>query len=243
MKNFVNTEDQIGRVVSSVEELVSANSETNKNVEEIHLLNEKNADTIRQSKSFMESLIDETDSMIEMVADFKTGQGLFEFLLEKLSTGRERCIKLFEDASNKGVNIFDENYRKMEGNFDPPKYTTSYDKILEKTLQIIYDDTLKDIEGAVFCLCVDKNGYAPTHNSKYCKDLNKGRDKRIFNDKTGLRSARSTKSYLFQTYERDNGEILSELSMPIYIHSKHWGAIRLGLNPDIILKTNIKQKL
>jgi len=69
--------------------------------------------------------------------------------------------------------------------------------MLEKLVRPIYDEAIEHIKGAVFFLLVDRNGYAPTHNTKYCKITGKkeidrlySRDKRIFNDKTGLKSAK-----------------------------------------------------
>jgi methyl-accepting chemotaxis protein len=43
---------------------------------------------------------------------------------------------------------------------------------------------------------------------------------------------RNTEAFLLQTYMRDTGEILNDLSMPIYIKGEHWGAIVNGFNPE-----------
>jgi methyl-accepting chemotaxis protein len=37
---------------------------------------------------------------------------------------------------------------------------------------------------------------------------------------------------LLQTYRRDTGEIMHDLSVPIYVNGKHWGGFRLGYRPD-----------
>jgi methyl-accepting chemotaxis protein len=34
---------------------------------------------------------------------------------------------------------------------------------------------------------------------------------------------------------RDTGEILNDLSMPICINGRHWGAFIVGLNPEELL--------
>jgi methyl-accepting chemotaxis protein len=54
------------------------------------------------------------------------------------------------------------------------------------------------------------------------------RTKRIFNDRTGLAAAQNTASFLIQKYQRDTGETMADLSVPIFIDGKHWGSIRLG---------------
>ena len=50
----------------------------------------------------------------------------------------------------------------------------------------------------------------------------------MFNDRTGLAAARNTNPYLLQKYSRDTGEQLADLSVPIKVQGKHWGALRVG---------------
>ncbi len=98
------------------------------------------------------------------------------------------------------------------------------------------DKYYKKSERIAFVVAVDRNGYLPTHNSRYSqpltgdrqKDLVNNRTKRIFNDKTGLAAARNTQPYLLQRYFRDTGEVMYDLSVPIFIKDRHWGAIRFG---------------
>jgi methyl-accepting chemotaxis protein len=33
---------------------------------------------------------------------------------------------------------------------------------------------------------------------------------------------------LLQTYKRDTGEIMHDISVPIFIAGKHWGGFRMG---------------
>ncbi len=88
------------------------------------------------------------------------------------------------------------------------------------------------------------NGYAPTHNSKFSQpltgdhevDLLASRDKRMFNDPAGGRAARNRETFLLQTYMRDTGEVLSDLSLPILVDGKHWGGLRVGFDPGVLLK-------
>jgi len=83
---------------------------------------------------------------------------------------------------------------------------------------------------------VDNNGYFPTHNKKFSQpltgdydtDLVNNRTKRIFSDRTGKRCGANTKPFLLQTYKRDTGEVMHDLSVPIYVNGKHWGGFRVG---------------
>ena len=84
----------------------------------------------------------------------------------------------------------------------------------------------------------------PAHNSKfshpptgdYARDLAGTRHKRIFDDLVGLKLARNTAPTLFQTYMRDTGETLADLSMPVFVQGKHWGAIRVGFDPKVVVE-------
>ena len=122
---------------------------------------------------------------------------------------------------------------------DPQKYHTQYDRFTDETIRIILDNYLSKDERIKFVVAVDKNGYLPTHNGRYSKpltgdgayDTQNNRTKRMFNDRTGLAAARNEKPYLLQSYSRDTGEVMKDLSVPIFIDGRHWGAIRIGYQP------------
>jgi methyl-accepting chemotaxis protein len=121
-------------------------------------------------------------------------------------------------------------------NTNPQKYRTQYDKFTDEVFRPILDAYLKRDKRILFVVAVDRNGYLPTHNTKYSRPLTDdqnfnvkyNRTKRIFNDRTGLSAARNQKPYLLQKYSRDTGEMIADLSVPIIIKGKHWGALRIG---------------
>lgn len=119
---------------------------------------------------------------------------------------------------------------------DPQKFHTAYDRYTDETIRIILDRYLEQDKRIKFVVAVDRNGYLPTHNARYSKpltgegeyDTNHNRTKRMFNDRTGLAAARNEKPFLLQRYSRDTGEVMMDISVPIYIEGRHWGAIRIG---------------
>lgn len=131
--------------------------------------------------------------------------------------------------------LFDTFYIPIPGT-DPQKYKTQYDTLTDEILRPIIDRYLKKDKRLVFVIAVDRNGYLPTHNTRFAQPLTgdpkvdsvKNRSKRIFNDRTGLAAARNTEPYLLQRYNRDTGEKMADLSIPITIINRHWGAIRIG---------------
>lgn len=131
--------------------------------------------------------------------------------------------------------LFDTFYIPIP-NTSPQKFNTQYDKYTDEVLVGILDSCLGKDQRFVFAVAVDVNGYLPTHNSKFSKPLTDNQDyntknnrtKRMFNDKTGITAAKNTKPFLLQTYPRDTGENMYDMSVPIMIRGKHWGAIRIG---------------
>jgi methyl-accepting chemotaxis protein len=124
---------------------------------------------------------------------------------------------------------------------DPPKFTTDWDRLSDRDVQGIEEAVLTRSQALVFAVLVDKNGYLPTHNVRYSQpltgnlavDLVNNRTKRIFNDRTGLAAAKSGAPFLIQRYQRDTGETMVDLSVPVFIRGTHWGAVRLGFRAEV----------
>lgn len=131
--------------------------------------------------------------------------------------------------------LFDTFYIPIPGT-SPQKFHTQYDQVTDGVLQPIVDKYLERDKRLVFVVPVDVNGYLPTHNSRYSRpltgvgdtDTKWNRTKRIFSDRTGLAAAHNKEPFLLQRYSRDTGEVMSDLSVPIVIQQRHWGAVRFG---------------
>ena len=119
---------------------------------------------------------------------------------------------------------------------DPPKFTTDWDKLSDRDVLAIEESALAKSAAMFYAVLVDKFGYLPTHNQRYAQpltgntavDLVNNRTKRIFNDRTGLLAARNQAPFLVQRYQRDTGENMVDLSVPVFVKGQHWGAVRLG---------------
>lgn len=132
--------------------------------------------------------------------------------------------------------IFDTNYRPIQGS-SPTRYTTRYDTYLSRILPSIEDSFLKDDQVAYAAL-FDRNGYVPVHNSKFSlppsgnpeNDAVFSRSKLIFNDPVGLAAARNTGEVLKQEYQGSSGENMWDISAPVQVNGRHWGAFRVGFS-------------
>ena len=155
----------------------------------------------------------------------------------------QKIATMFEEAIQNGAlsesQVFDRNHQPV-ADTNPQKFTTGYDVFCDARLPNIQEPALSEHNNVIYAITTDPDGYVPTHNKafshaptgNYETDLTKSRSKRLFNDRTGARCGSHTHSMLLQTYKRDTGEILHDLSVPIYVNGRHWGGFRVGYKPE-----------
>jgi methyl-accepting chemotaxis protein len=181
-------------------------------------------------------------------------EGMFESLAElNLETIHNRLFRVARSAADQIESVIEQSVKSgqisMEDLFDtkyqpvpntsPTKYTTRFDQFTDRILPEIQEEVLKENTNLIFAAATDSNGYIPTHNLKFSKpltgnyatDVTNNRTKRLFNDRTGSRCGSHTKKMLIQTYKRDTGEIMHDISVPIIVQGKHWGGFRMGYLP------------
>ncbi|WP_425540553.1 methyl-accepting chemotaxis protein [Pseudomonas fluorescens] len=135
--------------------------------------------------------------------------------------------------------LFDRSYTLIP-NTQPSKYKTRFDAYTDQVLPAIQEALLPRHEGLVFAIACTPQGYVPTHNKAFSHPLTgdaqvdavQNRTKRKFDDRTGLRCGSHQQPMLLQTYTRDTGELMHDLSVPITVQGRHWGGLRLGYKPQ-----------
>ena len=152
--------------------------------------------------------------------------------------------KRFEQALARGeiteAALFDAHYAPIAGS-DPQQFMTQFTAFTDRVLPELQEPILALDERVAFCAAVDIRGYLPTHNRKFSQPQRQGdtvwnaancRNRRLFNDRTGLAAATHTKPFLVQTYRRDMGggafAMMKDASAPIFVHGRHWGGLRLA---------------
>ena len=243
VNDFENMHGQLQNITASVEQLSATNDLIHKNVTDINSLSQDVTVAMNEAEHSSKNLKGGTEEMQELVSRFKVGRGNFEHILQTARAYRDRMQGQIDGFYRQGINVFDTNYVPIPGS-TPQKYKTCYDSYFERQLQPIYDEVATSVAGCIYCLTVDSNGYAPTHTSNVSKpltgdyetDLLQSRDKRIFDDPTGIRCAHNQKAFLLQTYSRDTGQVISDLSLPIFIDGRHWGGMRVAFPPENLLQ-------
>lgn len=137
--------------------------------------------------------------------------------------------------------LFDVVYRPIPDT-DPQQHLSDAAAICDEVTPAIIEPVKASDPDIVFCLACDRRGYIATHNREYSKPQRPGdrlwntansRNRRIFDDRTGLLAARNTNAVLVQAYPRDMGGgrivMLKEYDSPIVVQGRHWGAIRLAV--------------
>jgi HAMP domain-containing protein len=157
---------------------------------------------------------------------------------------------MFDAAIDSGqlslADVFDTSYQEIVGwDFGKkPKFHTRYDTFTDRSALVFQDKILESNSDYLYAVGLDVNGYVPTHNSRYQlpltgdpkTDLGGNRTKRKYWDvETEKKRATNTEqTVLKQVYPRDTGEILWDVSSPIWVKGKHWGAFVLGVSLQLL---------
>ena len=221
----VETCEAVAREVEAMSGSVAANAESLKRV---------NANTRR----FLQA----SETLIEIASDCDAVTPDTPFI-EAVQDGARRLSEALEAAIAKGritlADLFDENYQPVGGS-NPPQVTTRFAALTDEVFPPVQEALLAFDPKVVFCAAVDRNGYLPTHNAKFSKpqgadpvwNAANSRNRRIFNDRTGLAAGRNERRVLLQTYRRDMGGgqrvLMKDLSAPITVQGRHWGGLRLA---------------
>lgn len=156
---------------------------------------------------------------------------------KKLGAIFERSI---QDGRTTEAAIFDRNYQLIPES-DPPQLETSGCGFFDWAMPQVQEDILNAHDDVVFCVSLDTQAYASTHNIIYSKPQRPNdpvwnaancRNRRKFDDRVGLAGARNTRAFLLQAYRRDMGGgnfvMMKDVSAPVYVNGRHWGGLRVG---------------
>jgi hypothetical protein len=165
--------------------------------------------------------------------------------IEAATKAAADVAQAFEQAVSSGritlAALFESEYTPIPDT-DPQQMLAPHSELTDAVVPAIIEPVLASNPRGVFCCVADHNGYIATHNKIYSQPQRPGetvwntancRNRRMFDDRTGILAARNTKEYLAQTYARDMGGgnfvVLKEIDCPITVGKRHWGAIRYGI--------------
>jgi len=243
VSDFERTSEQLTQIAAAMEELTATNAQVHDSVTEIHGLSTEVATNMSGSQQSTVDLSQATEAVQELVSRFKIGRGAFDHNVDEGHVFRNAVQTKLDEMRRRGVNIWDQSYQPIPGT-DPQKYNVSYVGDFEREIQPILESSVARMQGGIYCIIIDVNGYCALHNLKFSKPLTGdyqadfvgNRTRRLWTDATGQRAAKNTGPLLLQTYARDTGEILSEINMPIVVEGRIWGNVRIGVDSRVLLE-------
>ncbi len=245
VSDFETVNSQLTGISAAIDELSHTNRESHAHVLEITELSTGIRDEMAQSRRHSEELEISTEETQELLSRFVIGYGGFERMIQTGKQWNQQTVEAMEQLVAEGVNLFDQNYRRTNNGQQPEKYDCSYTDRFERSLQPMFDRFIAERPEFTYAIAIDRNGYAPAHHARVSKPLTgepqvdnlQSRNRRIFaGNRAEKRRASHTSPFLLQTFIRDTGEVLNDLSIPLYINGKHWGALIMGFDPEHLLR-------
>lgn len=202
--------------------------------------------SLTQADRRVEGLLGLSEGLMELIAESGVETSDTPFIRLGMDTAKA-ISELFESAISRGeiaeTQLFDEHYREIPGS-NPKQYLTEYVGFTDRVLPAIQDPLQRSDPRIIFCVAWARGGYLPTHNPNYRQPQGKDpvwnaahcRNRRLFKDRAVQKVARNTKPFLLQTYRRDMGGgnfvLMKDVSSPIWVRGRHWGAFRIGYRPQ-----------
>jgi len=242
MTSIHNINDHVGNIAGISRKQASYIEKITDDLNTVYIIVVQSDNFVNNISSQLSELSLEADNINKIIKIFQLDRAIQEQNQKILAIAQDfsrECMRIFEDSIDNGiiseVDLFDRDYKPIP-NTDPQKFNTKYDRFTDKYILDLEERYLVQDENIRFLVIVDDNGFLPTHNVKFSQpltgnkevDLIRNRTKRLFNDRTGLKAARNRDSYLLQTYLRDTGQFMNDLSMPLTVKGRRWGAVRIG---------------
>ena len=234
--------DMIISIANATEEQSATTAEISNKIHQVSETANEIQTQMENSVSTFSELTLTAEKIYSTVGKFKVGNHhdrIKSFLVEQ----RDKAVALLEDAVRSGrigqEALFSTDYKPIP-NTVPQKYSTPFDRLFDEIISPVQEKIIAQDNSMFYAICVDRSGYVPSHNLRYSKpltgdfmkDKDNNRTKRLFNDRTGIRCATNQEPFLLQTYQRDTGEVMNDMSTPIHILGKHWGGVRIGYRAD-----------
>lgn len=187
----------------------------NQKIQQCQLVNNKSQEETQTLANRMHSLMNVISDAYQAFGEFEADTQFHRCLKIARNLSAEVNKYIEYEISQKNISvqqILDLTYKQIKGSdiqklnylfdvaqvpnagFNPPKYFTNYDQVIDIQLQKILDHAKGLDSNLVFALLFDLNGYAPIHNSQFVKDwstddtfnLANNRCKRFFDDSKAI---------------------------------------------------------
>ena len=196
----------------------------------------------RRLTSAADHLVELAEQVSEMLAEVALAP-YHQQVYDAACQAAAQIVRQFEDDLEQGrispEALFDRQLTSIPDTC-PQRYGSRFDHYTDSTLPAIQEPLLSAHPHLIYAIAITPAGYVPTHNQAVSRqptgdiehDTRYCRSKRLFNDPVGIRCGSHQQALLLQTYKRDTGEVVHDLSVPILVNGRHWGGLRLGYPPQ-----------
>src|SRR6185437_141491 len=234
--------DGIDQMTAPVEQSIAAFAGVGAELHELLVSVDSAQELLADAKARSDSILEISEDCMRYVArsGIETADSPLIALAQQTAARIASAFEAALDARRIGLrDLFDETYRPIPGT-NPQQFMAGFVGLTDALLPDIQEPVLAADRRIAFCAAVDRNGFLPTHNRKYSQPQTADpvwnaancRNRRMFNDRTGLKAGRNTEPFLLQTYRRDMGggqfALMKYCSAPITVRGRHWGGLRIA---------------
>ncbi len=203
---------------------------------------EGTATGIHQVRARADTMVDQAECLVQCSVSLGGASQDSRFIDEVQARAALVSMAFEEAIANRTIAreaLFKPTYTPIDGS-DPQQFMTEFTDLTDSILPPIQEPALDFDPSVVFCAAIDRNGYIPTHNNRFSQPMGDDpvwnmancRNRRIFNDKVGLKAGNNKQPFLLQVYRRDMGGgefvTMKDVSAPILVGGQLWGGLRLA---------------
>ena len=236
------TRDAVGEIANRAAEVNAANASFTPAFQRMAAGMEATTSEVQKATARTEALIVAGETIVQEAVELG-GATADDGMIRAAQAAAAEIGEIFGKAITSGqistATLFNHRLTPVPGT-DPPQFTAPFTAFTDAVLPAVQERMLQLSPQVVFCAAVDRNGYLPTHNRQFSHPQGPDpvwnaahcRNRRLFNDRVGLRAGQSTAPFLLQIYRRDMGGgqfvLMKDLSAPIIVGGRHWGGLRLA---------------
>ncbi len=203
---------------------------------------EGTANGIHQVRDRADTMVEQAEYLVQSSVSLG-GVTQDSRFIEEVQARASLISMAFEEAIANGMiardDLFTQTRTPIPGS-NPQQFMTSFTNTCDIILPAIQDPALEFDPSVVFCAAIDRNGYIPTHNTQFSQPMGDDpvwnmancRNRRVFDDKVGLKAGNNKQPFLLQVYRRDMGGgefvTMKDVSAPILVGGQLWGGLRLA---------------
>ena len=122
--DFRRTTEQLATISGAIGNLRESNQTIHGEVEEIRNHSVDISGRMKQCLDSAKTLRESTEDLQCTLADFRTGNSMFDTLHDKCASFRDQVSTVLQKMNDRGVNIFDQQYKEIPGS-NPKRFTTA----------------------------------------------------------------------------------------------------------------------